>query len=513
MAANEYYHSNIPSPPSYDQVAGGRPDQSYDAPGYGYSHGYGHNSANHNDPSVPYHNRESQQSLASENGYPAAARVTDGDQYAENIPLKAQTHNPDWMHQQTQYPPSPGALEDRRRPRGGGRRKQGFFRQKPAWMTYTLTLVQVIVFIVELVKAAQLTGSPIETKPSFNPMIGPSAYVQIYLGARYDPCMKNIPGVQNASETIAWPCPNSTSTEYSCTLSESCGMGGVPNPHVGGTLDENPAPNQWWRFITPIFLHSGFIHIGFNMMAQMTIGADMERMIGIWRYTLTYFASGIFGFVLGGNYAAQLEPSDGCSGALFGILALQMLDLFYEWPQRSNPWMELIIMVIGVAVTFVLGLLPGLDNFSHIGGFVMGLAIGLSLMRSPNALRERIGLSRQPYVAMSGGAGQGTPENRKTTNFMSFFQGRKDTLNNTPGGADHAKKGPLGFFKGRKPLWWLWWLVRAGALVAVVIGFILLIVDFYKYPSSNCSWCYRLSCLPVNGWCNQDTLQTTSKSS
>jgi len=409
------------------------------------------------------------------------------------------------MRQQTQYPPSPGGLEDSRQ--RDLRKKKGFFSKKIAWVTYILTLAQIIVFIIELVKNAQLTGSVIETKPTFNPMIGPSPYVQIYMGARYNPCMKNVEGIQNANSTLPWLCPNATSTTVTgtgCSLSEVCGFSGVPNPHVGGSTDDKPSPNQWYRFIIPIFMHGGFIHIGFNLLVQLTMGADMERMVGMWRYTLTYFASGIFGFVLGGNYAAQLDPSDGCSGALFGILALYLLDLLYDWPQRESPLVELIIMILGVAVSFVLGLLPGLDNFSHIGGFIMGLAIGMTIMRSPNALRERIGLARQPYVAMSGGAGQAGPE-QKTTSLMDFFKGKRGLTSNpaeTPG----STNGLLGFFKGRKPLWWLWWVVRAGALVAVLVGFIMLIVNFYKYPSSNCSWCYRLSCMPVNGWCDQNNL-------
>jgi hypothetical protein len=151
MAANDYYHQNIPQPPTYDQAVPGSTHQTpATAPGIGYaSHG-----ASHDDPSAPYHNRESQQSFVSDNGqYQAAGRVTEGDNYAENIPLKAQTNygnNPDWMRQQTQYPPSPGALEDSRR--GDGRKKKGFFKKKIAWVTYLLTLAQIIVFIVELVK-------------------------------------------------------------------------------------------------------------------------------------------------------------------------------------------------------------------------------------------------------------------------------------------------------------------------------------------------------------------------
>ncbi|KAJ5723968.1 hypothetical protein N7488_002003 [Penicillium malachiteum] len=510
MAANEYYHSNIPSPPPYEANPA-RPEHISSAPGFGYANS---NLPNRDDPSAPYHNRESQQSFASEHGaYQTAGRAGENDHYAENIPLKSQTqfgNNPDWMQQQTQYPPSPGALEDSRR--RANPRKKGFFKKKPAWVTWTLTLVQVIVFIVELVKAAQFTGSPIEIHPSFNVMIGPSSYVQIWMGARYDPCMKNIPGIQDANATVYFPCPNATTTSSDCTLSTACGFNGVPNPHAYGSMDDKPAPNQWWRFITPMFIHAGFIHIGCNLLVQMTMGADMERLIGMWRYALVYFASGIFGFVLGGNYAAQLQASDGCSGALFGILALQLLDLFYDWPNRPSPWVELLFMVLGVAISFVLGLLPGLDNFSHIGGFIMGLALGLTIMRSPNALRERIGLARQPYVAMSGGAGEAVPDNRKTTSFMTFIKGRGQNVA-ANGEADPSQtKGPLAFFKGRKPLWWAWWLVRAGALVAVLIGFIMLIIDFYKYHSSNCSWCYRLSCLPVHGWCKDGTISYTSTS-
>ena len=325
-------------------------------------------------------------------------------------------------------------------------------------------------------------------------MIGPSSYVQINMGARFDPCMKNAAGVQDAPQVIAWSCPNSTSLDMldpknQCSLSELCGFGGVPNPHAGGSTNDSPAPNQWYRFIIPMFLHGGFVHIGFNLLVQLTMGVDIERMVGWWRYALVYLASGIWGFVLGGNYAGLGMAATGCSGSLFGILALYVLDLLYTFRERQSPWLELVLMILCIGVSFVIGLLPGLDNFCHIGGFIMGLALGLCILRSPNALRERIGLARNPYVAMSGGAGPG--DENKTNRFrIGFLTGRGSSS-----AGNDAAGGPLSFFKGRKPLWWVWWLVRLGGLVAVLIGFILLIVDFYKYPKSNCSWCYRLSCL------------------
>lgn len=169
MAANDYYHSNIPSPPAYERTNPGHTSPAPTAtaattapgtaPGLGYS---SYNQSHHDDPSVPYHNRESQQSFASDGGaYYAAGAVPDGDHYSENIPLKSQTqfgNNPEWQHQQTQYPPyppSPGAVENRGR--GAPRQKKylGYFKKKPAWATWILTIAMIITFIIELVKTGE----------------------------------------------------------------------------------------------------------------------------------------------------------------------------------------------------------------------------------------------------------------------------------------------------------------------------------------------------------------------
>jgi membrane associated rhomboid family serine protease len=335
-------------------------------------------------------------------------------------------------------------------------------------------------------------------KPSFNPMIGPSPYILVNMGARFVPCMHNVAGIQNAKKPIPWPCPNSTSTDSllpqnQCTLSQLCGFGGVPEPAYkpNTPLDTKPEPNQWFRFIIPIFMHAGLIHIGFNMLLQLTLGRDMEKSIGSIRFFLVYMSAGIFGFVMGGNFAATGIASTGASGSLFGVIALTLLDLLYSWKDRVNPVKDLAFIVFDVVISFVLGLLPGLDNFSHIGGFLMGLGLGVCVLHSPNSLRRRIGDDDAPYASerVSGGfAAQGTPP--------SFL------------------KNPVGFFKGRKPLWWAWWLIRAGALVAVTVVFILLLNNFYVYRTT-CGWCKYLSCLvspfpgaPVdlgdveaNGWC------------
>lgn len=313
-------------------------------------------------------------------------------------------------------------------------------------------------------------------------MIGPSPYVLINMGARYVPCMHAVDGIQTrlSGGEINWPCPNTTSNDVAnCQLNNLCGfnMPASQNPVYPGqdiALNEfKNQPDQWFRFIIPIFLHAGIIHIGFNMLLQMTLGREMEIAIGPIRYFLVYISAGIFGFVLGGNFAATGIASTGASGALFGILALNLLDLLYTWGERRSPWKDFAFIMLDVVISFILGLLPGLDNFSHIGGFLMGLVLGVCILHSPNSLRQRIN-DAPPYTPVSQiKASNGDRPDAGVTGFV---------------------KSPVEFFKGRKPAWWAWWFVRLGGLVFVFIVFILLLNNFYTYRKT-CSWCKYLSCI------------------
>ncbi|KAL6708551.1 hypothetical protein ACN47E_002532 [Coniothyrium glycines] len=421
------------------------------------------------------------------------------DPFADNNAIQMQSQPKMDGQSPTQYNADPERYGLGVEPARNKRKKQkeGWFSGGITWVVYFLTVVQIGVFVGELIKMGMLTGSPIQTKPTFNIMIGPSPYVTINMGARYTPCMHNIRTIIESRVTI-WPCPNTTSLDLStdnCSLGQLCGMGGVPDQSdVTDFRDRSHEPNQWWRFITPIFLHAGLIHIGFNMLLQLTLGRDMEKEIGPLRFTLVYFASGIFGFVLGGNYAADGLASVGASGSLFGILALTLLDLLYNWSTRRSPVKDLIFLLLDIAIAFVLGLLPGLDNFSHIGGFLMGIVLGICLLHSPQSLRARTGVAEPPYATVD------TQPLAPTASESKFRMQR-------------FVKQPIGFFKGRKPLWWTWWLVRVGSLIAVFIVFILLLRNFYEWRNT-CSWCKHLTCLPIttNGvsWCDMGGLNITS---
>jgi membrane associated rhomboid family serine protease len=343
--------------------------------------------------------------------------------------------------------------------------------EKP-WIVWGFSVIQLAVFIAEFIKMGVLTGTPVQTQPSFNPMIGPSGYLLINMGARFTPCMHAIEGITD-TPSLKFPCPNSTTTDTNtCSLQELCGMGGLGDP-----------PNQWWRFITPIFLHAGIIHISFNLLLQIKLGSEIERSIGHIRFLIIYLAAGIGGFVFGGNFTPDGIVSTGASGSLFGVIALELLDLLFKWQLYEKPVRALLLLLVEIIISFGIGLLPGLDNFSHIGGFVIGLLLGIALLRSPLFIRKQAGNS---------------------------FKDQQEMLNNAEtGGVKAHWLNPATSFKNRSPLWYGWIVVRVAAIVIIVVYFVTLIKQF-ENGGGNCSWCKYLSCIPVKDWCNVGNIQVSN---
>ncbi|KAJ3779127.1 hypothetical protein FB446DRAFT_711087 [Lentinula raphanica] len=245
-------------------------------------------------------------------------------------------------------------------------KKRGIGRQTYPFLTWIISIVLIAVFIYEEVIQTKAQGTPVSFKPTVNPMLGPSGSALIYLGARFPPCMKNVSSVP-PSTLLA--CLNDTAnpSTINCPLEEVCGFSGF----------DNGTPNQWFRFITPIFLHAGFIHIALNLLCQLTVSAQVEREMGSGGFFLVYFAAGIFGNVLGANFSLVGSPSTGASGAIFGTTAIAWVDLFAHWKYQYRPVRKLVFMTIEFLIGFAIGYIPYIDNFAHLGGFLLGLLVGI----------------------------------------------------------------------------------------------------------------------------------------
>ena len=175
-----------------------------------------------------------------------------------------------------------------------------------------------------------------------------------------------------------------------------------------------------WQIITHMFMHSGIMHIAFNMLTLASFGPVLERFLGDKKFLILYFLSGLgafvlfnlwelfhmyqiaqpmiaegysFFFFLTGNFGEvprNLQesavgvidilrtPMVGASGAIFGVIAAfailypnaEMFIMFIPFPIKAK-----VLFPIAIVVSLVLGISGSGGNiahFAHIGGALVG---------------------------------------------------------------------------------------------------------------------------------------------
>lgn len=137
---------------------------------------------------------------------------------------------------------------------------------------------------------------------------------------------------------------------------------------------------EWWRLISPMFLHVGFVHLISNLIVQLCCGWWLEFRYGSLKYGTLYLLSGIGGTLTSAIFLPYLM-SVGANGAIYGTIALFILDLIQEYYTRYRGSffvkMSLITTIISLVISFFIGLLPMIDNYMHLGGFVFGMELSL----------------------------------------------------------------------------------------------------------------------------------------
>lgn len=140
---------------------------------------------------------------------------------------------------------------------------------------------------------------------------------------------------------------------------------------LGLKVNEAILQGEFWRLITPLFLHGSILHIGFNMYALNAMGPALERHYGKGRFLTLYFLSGLAGNVF--SFLLSPNPSLGSSTAIFGLLGAEAIFMSSNrnlFGARARRALRDILMI--ALVNFVIGLSPGIDNWGHLGGLVGG---------------------------------------------------------------------------------------------------------------------------------------------
>jgi membrane associated rhomboid family serine protease len=155
--------------------------------------------------------------------------------------------------------------------------------------------------------------------------------------------------------------------------------------------------HQWWRFVSPMFVHVNLPHLLVNMYSLWIVGPYVEKLYGSAKFLVFWVVTGVAGVIasyltvvspdsqLGslGRFLLKTNdlPSAGASGALFGLVGILFvfgIKFRHELPEgfkRAFGTGMLPIIVINLFIGYLgRGLI---DNAAHLGGLVSGAALAL----------------------------------------------------------------------------------------------------------------------------------------
>ena len=181
--------------------------------------------------------------------------------------------------------------------------------------------------------------------------------------------------------------------------------GGTEDPDVlldfGAMFGPLISEGEYWRLFTAMFLHSGFMHLGFNALGLFIFGQTVERAYGHERFFLVYILAGLAGSVTSYLFNS-IAIAAGASGAIFGVVgALAAYFVIQRKTFGKHAQQSLIGVGVIVAINVFIGLTtPGIDNWAHGGGLVAGFVLGLTL--SPQFMTARTMFGSQVIVNTTG---------------------------------------------------------------------------------------------------------------
>lgn len=148
--------------------------------------------------------------------------------------------------------------------------------------------------------------------------------------------------------------------------------------------------NQYWRLITPVFLHFGWLHIVFNSLWLWELGRSVERVMGGFNTFMLFIV-----IALVSNASQYLFGGPGLFGGMSGVV-YGLLGFAWVAPMLQRNWLiqpspAIMLFMVGWLVACLAGLVETLGfgkvaNAAHLGGLLSGALLGAIF-----GLRSRLG--------------------------------------------------------------------------------------------------------------------------
>ncbi|MBT2646562.1 rhomboid family intramembrane serine protease [Bacillus sp. ISL-34] len=141
--------------------------------------------------------------------------------------------------------------------------------------------------------------------------------------------------------------------------------------YYGAGVNLYIADGQWWRLITPIFLHSTFTHLLFNGFSLAIFGPFLEKLLGTVKFSIFFLSIGILANIATFLINPLTYNHVGASGAIFGLLGFFLYLVLFNKTNFTNNERNTVYTLTGIAIimTFIQ---PQINVVGHLAGLATG---------------------------------------------------------------------------------------------------------------------------------------------
>jgi rhomboid protease GluP len=161
--------------------------------------------------------------------------------------------------------------------------------------------------------------------------------------------------------------------------------------NYGAMVPQLIEAGEYWRLLTPIFLHVGWLHLLVNSYSLWVIGPQVERLYGSVRFLVLYVVTGVAGVAASAAYTQSLM-SAGASGAILGLVGVLLVfgiryrsELPGVFKHYFGPAGLLPTILLNLYITFTV---PMIDKAAHLAGLSAGCVLALAIPYSPPGERH-----------------------------------------------------------------------------------------------------------------------------